>query len=224
MFNIAEYRKKPDRISDLLPWAILIDKGVILNKDGSFQKTFGFRGPDLESSTQSQLVSITARLNNTLKRLGSGWALYVEARRKPAMSYPTKNYFPDPVSWLIDVERKDLFERKGENYESEYFLTFQYLPQKESVSKLSGLFVKEKKSDDEHDAGYKKLMNYFQATVNQLYDIMQDYMYEIAELTDEETLSYLHNCISERAHKVNVPDNPSYLDGVLADTPLLGGP
>ena len=223
MFNIAEFRKKPDRLSDLLPWAVLVDKGVVLNKDGSFQKTFEFRGPDLESSTQSQLVSITARLNNTLKRLGSGWALYIEARRKTAMQYPENNYFSDPVSWLIDVERKDLFEREGENYESAYFLTFQYLPQKESVSKLSGVFVKQKKSEEEHDVGYKKLMNYFSATVNQLYDIMQDYMYEIKELDDEQTLTYLHNCVSERIHKVRVPDNSSYLDGVLADTPLLGG-
>ncbi|WP_119344321.1 conjugal transfer protein TrbE [Facilibium subflavum] len=223
MFNIAEFRKKPDRITDLLPWAILVDKGVVLNKDGSFQKSFRFRGPDLESSTQSQLVSITARLNNTLKRLGSGWALYVEARRKTAMQYPSQNYFPDPVSWLIDAERKDLFEREGENYESEYFLTFQYLPQKETVSKISSIFVRQKKSDEQSDQGYKKLLNYFMAVVNQLYDIMQDFMYEIKPLNDEQTLTYLHNCISENPHKVVVPDNPSYLDGVLADTPLLGG-
>jgi len=222
MFHIAEFRTRPDRITDLLPWAVLVGKGIILNKDGSFQKTFGFRGPDLESSTQAQLVSVTARLNNTLKRLGSGWALYIEARRKPAMEYPTQNYFPDPVSWLIDVERKDLFEREGENYESEYFLTFQYLPEKTSVSKISGLFVQKKKSED-NDSGYKKLMNHFSATVNQLYDIMQDFMYEIRPLDDEETLTYLHNCISEKQHSIALPDNPSYLDAVLADTPLVGG-
>ena len=223
MLHIAEFRTRPDRITDLLPWAVLVDKGIILNKDGSFQKTFGFRGPDLESSTQAQLVSITARLNNTLKRLGSGWALYIEARRKPAMEYPTQNHFPDPVSWLIDVERKDLFERKGENYESEYFLTFQYLPETSSVSQISALFVRKQKSEDQNDAGYKKLMNHFSATVNQLYDIMQDFMYEIKALDDEETLTYLHNCISEKTHPITLPDNPSYLDAVLADTPLVGG-
>ncbi|MFZ9035026.1 MAG: conjugal transfer protein TrbE [Francisellaceae bacterium] len=222
MFNIAEFRKKPDRITDLLPWAVLIDEGVVLNKDGSFQKSFRFRGPDLESSTESQLVSATARLNNTLKRLGSGWAIYVEARRKPAMKYPSEQYFPDPVSWLIDIERKDLFEREEENFESEYFLSFQYLPPKESVSRLSGLFVR-KKSKQEDGSGYLKLKNYFVATINQLYDIMQDFMYDIKPLSDEETLTYLHNCISDNPHRVTVPDNPSYLDGVLADTPLLGG-
>ena len=36
MFNFVEYRKSPDRLADLLPWAMLIAPGVILNKDGSF--------------------------------------------------------------------------------------------------------------------------------------------------------------------------------------------
>lgn len=224
MFNIGEFRKKPDRLSDLLPWAALIGQGVILNKDGSFQKTLAFRGPDLESSTQAQLVSATARLNNTLKRLGSGWAMYIEARRKAAMQYPSDNYFADPVTWLIDLERKDLFEREEENFESEYFVTFQFLPPTESVSKLTSFFVKEKAGTTENSGyGYQKLMRQFTSTVNQLFDIMKDFMYEIRELSDTETLTYLHNCISFKYQQVNVPDNPCYLDALLADTPLVGG-
>ncbi len=224
MLNLREFKKRPNHITDLLPWACLIDQGVILNKDGSFQKTLKFRGPDLESSTQQQLVSITARLNNTLKRLGSGWAMYIEARRKPAKSYPTDNHFPDPVSWLIDLERKDMFEREEAHYESEYFITFQYLPPRETVSKLSGIFVrKQNQADDSQADGYKKLLQHFKTIVNQLFDIMKDYMYEVKELSDVATLTYLHNCISDKYQTVRVPDTPSYLDGVLADTPLVGG-
>ena len=223
MFNLGEYRNKSDRLTDILPWAALIAPGVILNKDGSFQQTLTFRGPDLESSTEPQLVSTTARLNNALKRLGSGWAFYIEARRKLAMQYPENNYFPNAVSWLIDAERRDLFQREEENYESVYYLTLQYLPPKESVSKISGIFVKKDKESEVSGGTYKKLLNYFTATVNQLYDIMKDFMYEIAFLSDTETLTYLHNCISDHPHKVRVPDTPMYLDALLADTPLLGG-
>ena len=81
MLNLREYRNKPDRLSDYLPWAALIAPGVVLNKDGSFQKTFRFRGPDLDSATKAELVSTTARINNVLKRLTSGWAIYAEAQR-----------------------------------------------------------------------------------------------------------------------------------------------
>lgn len=70
MLNLAEYRHRRDRLADFLPWAALVAKGVVLNKDGAFQRTARFRGPDLDSSTASELVAITSRLNNALRRLG----------------------------------------------------------------------------------------------------------------------------------------------------------
>ena len=72
MLNLAEYRKKPQSLADFLPWAALVAEGVILNKDGSLQRTARFRGPDLDSATPAELVGTTARLNNALRRLGSG--------------------------------------------------------------------------------------------------------------------------------------------------------
>src|SRR4030088_2184382 len=74
MMNLAEYRRHTQSLADFLPWAALVEKGVILNKDGSFQRTARFRGPDLDSATAAELVAITSRLNNALRRLGSGWA------------------------------------------------------------------------------------------------------------------------------------------------------
>ena len=66
--NLAEYRKRPALLADYLPWAALVAKGVVLNKDGSFQRTARFRGPDLDSATPAELVGTTARLNNALRR------------------------------------------------------------------------------------------------------------------------------------------------------------
>ena len=105
MMNLAEYRCRSQSLSDFLPWAALVREGVVLNKDGSFQRTARFRGPDLDSSTESELVAVSARLNNALRRLGSGWALFVEADRRAAAPYPPST-FPDPVSWLVDEERR----------------------------------------------------------------------------------------------------------------------
>ena len=48
MMNLAEYRRRTQSLADFLPWAALVEKGVILNKDGSFQRTARFRGPDLD--------------------------------------------------------------------------------------------------------------------------------------------------------------------------------
>src|SRR3989339_1793004 len=105
MFNIAEYRQSPDRLTDFLPWAALVAPGVILNKDGSFQRTARFRGPDLDSATPAELVATTARLNSALRRLGSGWALFVDAERRLAADYP-RSSFPEALSWLVDEGRR----------------------------------------------------------------------------------------------------------------------
>ena len=100
MMNLSEYRRRSQTLADYLPWVALVREGVILNKDGSFQRTAKFRGPDLDSSTPAELVAITSRLNNALRRLGSGWAIFIEAQRQPAHSYP-QSEFPEPTSKLV---------------------------------------------------------------------------------------------------------------------------
>jgi type IV secretory pathway VirB4 component len=71
MMNLAEYRRSTIRLADFLPWAALVDEGVVLNKDGSFQRTARFRGPDLDSAVPAELVAVAGRINNAFRRLGS---------------------------------------------------------------------------------------------------------------------------------------------------------
>ena len=101
MLSLREYRQKADRLADHLPWAALVAPGIVLNKDGSFMRVLRFRGPDLESATEAELVAACARANNVLKRFGSGWALFFEAERFEASGYP-ESRFPDAASWLVD--------------------------------------------------------------------------------------------------------------------------
>jgi type IV secretion system protein TrbE len=63
---------------------------------------------------------VTARLNNALRRLGSGWAIFVEAQRVAAHTYPHSR-FPDAASALVDLESQDAFEDAGAHFESRYF-------------------------------------------------------------------------------------------------------
>src|SRR5436190_641037 len=123
MMNLAEYRRSTTRLADFLPWAALVDKGIVLNKDGSFQRTARFRGPDLDSSVPAELVAVAGRLNNALRRLGSGWAVFVEAQRYSSNAYPPSSCL-DVASALVDAERRAQFEEEGAHYESAYFLTF----------------------------------------------------------------------------------------------------
>ena len=117
MLNLKEYQGKPRLLADYLPWACLVAPGVVLNKDGSFQTTYRYRGPDLESATEAELVGAMARVNNVLRRFGSGWALFFEAVRASAHDYPHSD-FPDAASWLVEQERRLRFEEAGDQFES----------------------------------------------------------------------------------------------------------
>jgi len=114
VLNLAEYRRRADRLADHLPWAALVAPGIVLNKDGSFQRTARFRGPDLESATEAELIAACARVNNVLKRFGSGWALHFEAEITggvPGLSNETSDfgYFT-----LHEIEGMEMFGRHEE--------------------------------------------------------------------------------------------------------------
>src|SRR3546814_18092909 len=116
MQNLAEYRHGPGLRADGRPWTGLVAPGSVLNKDGSFQRTARFRGPDLDSATQGELIATSARLNNALRRLGSGWALFIEAERRAAADYPHSD-FPEALSWLVAQESRAAFEEDGPHFE-----------------------------------------------------------------------------------------------------------
>ena len=220
MFNIGEYRKRPDRLADYLPWAALIAPGVVLNKDGSYQKSIKFRGPDLDSSTKAELRNTAAKLNNALRRLGTNWCIQAEAARRHSMEYPESDW-PDGLSVLIDKERRVIFEGQGRHFESEYYLTFTYLPPDEKERRAEKFLVENAPNAD--GINYEDYLEYFQNQVSGIVNILQGFMPVAEELDDEETLTYLHSCISTRRHRVSVPENPMYIDSLLTDTPFSGG-
>ena len=138
MLDLRPTKQTGAKLTDYLPWAALIAPGIVLNKDGAFQRTLQFRGPDLDSATPSELMGVAARINNALRRFGNGWCLHVEARRAPAPGYPDAAW-PDAVSWLIDEERRQVFETAGARFESRYFLTLTWLPPAERQGKLESM-------------------------------------------------------------------------------------
>lgn len=219
MLNLAEYRRRSTSLSDYLPWAGLVAPGVVLNKDGSFQRTARFRGPDLDSSTESELVAVTARLNNALRRLGTGWALFVEADRRQAAPYPASS-FPDALSWLVDQERRAAFDEVGELFESAYHLTLVYLPAPEGRARAGALMLD---APDRPAVDWREQMSAFVEASDRVSALLDGFLPELAWLDDAETLTYLHGTVSTRRHAVAVPETPAYLDALLADEPLTGG-
>jgi type IV secretion/conjugal transfer VirB4 family ATPase len=220
MLKVGEYRSRADRLADHLPWAALVAPGIVLNKDGSFQRTLRFRGPDLESATEAELVSVSARVNNVLKRFGSGWALFFDAERVEALGYP-ESAFPDQASWLVDRERQASFEGERDHFESRYHLTLLWLPPPDSQASAERAMIE--RSSGERRRDWREALSSFVAETDRAFDLLSGFMPDVRALDDGETLTFLHASVSARRHRVAVPETPIYLDALLADTPLAGG-
>jgi type IV secretion system protein VirB4 len=219
MMNLAEYRNRTVSLADYLPWAALVAPGVVLNKDGSFQRTARFRGSDLDSATPAELIGTTARLNSALRRLGSGWAIFVEAQRSPATAYPDSR-FPETASALVDLERREQFEAAGVHFESRYYLTFLWMPPAEDASRAESWLYEGR---DHAGADPHELLRGFLDRTNRVLQLFEGFVPEVDWLDDPEMLTYLHSTVSTKRQRVRVPETPMHLDALLTDQPLVGG-
>jgi len=216
---LDEHRRRPTLLADHLPWAALVAPGVILNKDGSFTSGFRFRGPDLESSTDEELMSVRARLNNALKRLGSGWCLHVDARRRPADAYPD-TAFDHGAAWLVDGERRALFDHADPAFETDYRGALTWLPPADQTRRLERWLFD---GVERNTRDWRTALETFVREIATVFDLLSDALPDAAPLDDSALLTWLHACVSPRPVTLQAPDTPMFLDAWLADAALVGG-
>lgn len=196
----------------------MIDKeAIILNKNGTFQKTLKFRGHDLDSATMYELKNSDARLNDVLRRLDGGWTMHIEAKRVRSKEYST-NEIDNFAVKLIDNERKNKFE-SGNYFESEYYLTLTYLTPIDTEKKIKKFFIDETEFSKKLD----KSLEIFKKEFKEIRGLFEELFLEVEDLTAEETYTYLHSCISSKNQKVIVPEVPMYIANYLCDCDLVGG-
>jgi type IV secretion system protein VirB4 len=241
MLALKTFRDKAAGVADLLNWAALFADGVVQNKDGSFLVAWYFRGPDIQSSTDSERDWLTGRINAALSRLGAGWVTWTDAIRIPAATYPPPelSHFPDLVSRLVDEERRRQFMREGVHFESRYVLVLQYTPSLRRKSKIAELIY----DDDatERSTPAERVIQAFQKAVSDFEDAIGDAVrlermrsYIVTdrhgrEHLRDELVNYLHFALTGEAIELNLPPGGAYLDAVLGgrelwagDTPRLG--
>ena len=214
---IKEYQDEKKKLSTYIPWIAMIDEGVILNKNGTFQKTLKFRGYDLDSATIYELQNSNGRLNNILARFEGNWTMHIEARRVHSKEYESTEIENFALK-LIDNERKSKFQ-SGTYFESEYYLTLTYLTPVDTEKKLKNFFIEEEKTAENID---KSLEN-FKKEFKEIKGLFKDLFLEVQELSKEETYEYLHSCVSIKNHKIIVPEVPMYISNYLCDSDMVGG-
>ncbi len=220
MYRVDSFEEKKHYLKYAMPFAFLCQNPpVILNKDGSMEIVWRYRGPDLDSAVEEQLAVITAQLNSAFLTLGTGYVLYFEAQRKPSRAYPKDNFFPDEVTREIDEERKNFFE-SGVNYESNYFMTLYWMPPSDNEGKIKEILIEGHKTKA---VDVKEYIASFLETADKLIGFFRRLRMPASYLSVQETVSYLHSVVSSKEHAVEELPSMLFFDGFLYDSALSGG-
>lgn len=240
--SLKKHIKRPrPAVADLLNLAALVSDKIVLTKGGELLGGFYYRGRDLASSTHSERNAVTARLNQVLSKLGSGHALWMDAIRlsEPAYSPPSASHFDDPISRMIDAERREFFTRDGQQYQSEYVLALMWRPPEIREQKLVDLLYDDPRSGERQVDQLDKLCLQFDSVLQEIQDTLGDQLSmrrmgsHSASLLDKEgnvtsvlrndLLVYLHYCITGLAQPINVPACAMYLDAYIGGQDLTPG-
>jgi type IV secretion system protein VirB4 len=230
MLNLKNYRSNAKGLPDLLPYAALVAPGVVLNKDGAFLAAWAIRGQDMAGSTIEELSWTSAQANQAIKLLGTGWMLHVDAIRSPHIAYPGEHegYFPDPVTRLIDQERRDYFG-SGVCFSTNTVLSATFKPD----LRATGIAGKTHTGTNDRTA-LDRALSQFVDTCAELEDALSSIL-RMERLAESEfnihgekyvqsaLLSHLQQCVTGDSHPIQIPDVPMYLDAILGGADLTGG-
>jgi len=230
VLNIREFRSKEHALPDLLNPAILAGEialmnvpcAVLLNKDGSLSAGIRFAGPDRESLSHVAIDRLPAIVNQAVSRLDSGWSVHWTAIRTPADDYVTEDrcYFPDPVSQIIDLERRMQFEQEGAHFLSTYYAVFTWQTPPESQVSAGQMFIETKKGHESDS--FDVLLRKFEDTLQGVVGILRA-SFSIEPLDARGLLTHYHECLTGLSHPVNPPAVPAYLDVVLGHHDFIAG-
>lgn len=222
MYKLDSFTRKKNYLKYAMPYGIIVEEKapnkpqIIINKDGSMQTTWAYRGPDLESAVPEQLGIITAQLNSAFMILGTSYVMYFEAQRRASTAYP-QDTFPDAVTQAIDDERRDFFE-SGINFESDYYMTLYWLPPTDNEGKMKEIFIEGHKRQKLDMEDYLKL---FQETAEKIYTFFKSLRMPTHYLNKDETITYLHSIVSNNRNPVIA--EKIMLDNYMYDTAFTGG-
>jgi type IV secretion system protein VirB4 len=214
-----------------LPWNFITSfhEGVVVQKDGILQRTFAYRAPDIGSSDAFSVNGLSLRVNDFAKRLGSGWALQLEAQRFFTREYPRAAFGRSPGSfhalapYLVDREREAAFRAYGRHFESSYYLTFVWRPPSENTQKLARMFIRADGGDGPGAAAGENVklnVEFFAGETDAAAAILANGML-LAPLDNAETAAFLHSSVSMNRTPPRFPHTAICLDRVLPDMELV---
>lgn len=235
--KLKKHRSKDAGLADLLNYAAVVDDGVIVGKNGSFMAAWLYKGDDNASSTDQQREVVSARINQALAGLGSGWMIHVDAVRRPAPNYAERGLsaFPDRLTAAIEEERRRHFESLGTMYEGYFVLTLTWFPPLLAQRKFVELMFDDDATAPDRKARTRGLIDQFKRDVRSIESRLSSAVsltrlkgHKIVNedgttVTHDDFLRWLQFCVTGLHHPVQLPSNPMYLDALVGGQEMWGG-
>lgn len=225
------YKEHP-HMENLIPWIAIDptpktkdDGCLVYNRDDAVFTVLKFRGPDMDSATKEELMQYNAQLNQVFRSLPTGFVLYFEAQRHVSTTYAA-SAMPQPLLQQMEEERQAYYNSAA-HYETEYYFTLYHCPpQLVRQALLKALLYEETEKDARQYEKNKKLyaeyLDAFRSRVRHVKAQLSPCFKDMAYLTAEETVTYLHSLVSDRRFFMHVNPN-RYILEYVTDSALVGG-
>src|SRR5262245_18190615 len=212
-------KRKADLLSDVVPWRNMVLPGLLLQKQqGGLQRCYKVRGPDLQGMSREEQGGLMLQANEVLKRIGGRWVLQSEAQRTKVTRVPRPTW-PYIVPQLIDDERMGHLLGTPGSRETTYYLTLSWLPP--AVTPEKGLrFLIRGPGKPTSTAPADLSLHDFMSQTDVFVSLLRTMLARCKAMDEVETLTYLHNCVSDRWYPVGPLASWMDLDHQLCDTAL----
>ncbi|HWZ60542.1 MAG TPA: DUF87 domain-containing protein, partial [Gemmatimonadaceae bacterium] len=216
--RVREYREHGDGVADLLGWAFMVGDGVVLQKDGSLLAGWRYRGPDLSAASIDEARAVSRHVSDALLPHADDWMWHVDAVRRPAVAYPAGE-FPSEITARIDDERRELYRRAGQRFETTYTLIATWRPPSEQYARMARWFVRRPPVTR---IAWDDVLGAFERSLEALAGRLSARL-TLERLDSDAVSTHLHETLTGLSHPVTTPGRGVYLNVALADQMVVGG-
>lgn len=235
-----EYRDKDIGFADMLRYNRMIKDGVCLCKGGELMAGFWFRGVDMDSSTNSQILAIMAKINAAFAKFNSGWMVHIDAIRSHKMEYFKEGDFHHPILKLMDSERRLQFNNEEEHYDSQYAVIVTWRPPTVLDAKAAAMLYEHSEDRQTGDL-YEKTLRKFEERINEFGGALKGIFHDVSRMGQagqvvtspsirakkvfaDDFAAYLHYCVTGISQPIAVSTStPPDIDVLVGSQDFVGG-
>ncbi|WP_303960933.1 hypothetical protein [Succinatimonas hippei] len=207
---------------DLLDYATLIKDNLIVLKSGALCAFYEIFPDDQSQLNKASLTHFEQIIQKAFLKLGGNWAVHFDVKRiKDGFYAPTCDSFNQTIN---DLEIKRILKFKNEkSFESRFFLTLTFLGTSTSHRKIESLVLNDSNDHKSAKESTLELIEKFQSECKSITDTLS-LVIKVKALTStqhlnftlNQTLSFIHSCITGKEHDIAVPKHNCYLDALLS--------